>query len=269
MADNRRQSVGGKPQLQAAANSTTGPGISSVTVPLDVALGGAIGAQIRITTAPPTASTLEGTLFTACPIVNLVAINTSANTSGSTQSGDYHLIPISRIQSFQILSLAPALNGADGGCFANAQPSIHALDVRTLKTREMNAVAKLQEQEARRGKGVTREAQELFDAFSRTTPARWDGTSIVVADAVVIAKPYRVDDCRSLAAGDSAALTRVRKVLEMERKKIELRNSSATIGNSNNFSRQTAAISTNAGVKDRVAVPNHLDATVVGQRKGG
>jgi protein LSM12 len=164
----------------------------------------------------------------------------------------------------------------------------------------MNAVAKLQEQEARRGKGVTREAQELFDAFSRTTPARWDGTSIVVADAVVIAKPYRVDDCRSLAAGDSAALTRVRKVvssvnicsfvsyskvshlflfpnpsfigclqLEMERKKIELRNSSATIGNSNSFSRQTAAISTNAGVKDRVAVPNHLDATVVGQRKGG
>lgn len=169
--------------------------------------------RIRITTAPPSASTVEGTLFTACPIVNLVAINTSTNTSGSTQSGDYHIIPISRIQSFQILSLAPALNGADGGCFANAQPPIHALDVRTLKTREINAVAKLQEQEARRGKGVTREAQELFDAFSRTMPARWDGTSIVVADAVVIAKPYRVDDCRSLAAGDSAALTRVRKVV--------------------------------------------------------
>jgi hypothetical protein len=71
----------------------------------------------------------------------------------------------------------------------------------------------LQEAEARRGKGVTREAQDIFDAFSRTMPARWDGTSIVVADAVVIAKPYRVDDCRALIANDSAALTRVRKVV--------------------------------------------------------
>lgn len=125
-------------------------------------------------------------------------------------------MPISRIQTFQLLSLAPALNGADGGSFANAQPAIHALDVRALKTREANAVAKLQEQEARRGKGVTREAQDLFDAFSRTMPARWDGTSIVVADAVVISKPYHVDDCRPLAAGDSAALTRVRKVVSYQ-----------------------------------------------------
>lgn len=62
---------------------------------------------------------------------------------------------------------------------------------------------------------MTREAQDLFDAFSRTMPARWDGTSIVVADAVIIAKPYRVDDCRPLVAGDSAALTRVRKVVRI------------------------------------------------------
>lgn len=82
-----------------------------------------------------------------------------------------------------------------------------------MKARETSAIAKLQEAEARRGKGVTREAQDIFDAFSRTMPARWDGTSIVVADAVVIAKPYRVDDCRALIANDSAALTRVRKVV--------------------------------------------------------
>lgn len=84
-----------------------------------------------------------------------------------------------------------------------------------MKAREASAVANEQETEIRRGKGVTREAQEIFDAFSRTMPARWDGVSIIVADAVVIAKPYRVDDCRSLAAGDSAALTRVRKVVRI------------------------------------------------------
>lgn len=74
-------------------------------------------------------------------------------------------------------------------------------------------MAKIQEGEARRGKGVTREAQDLFDAFSRTMPTRWDGASIIVADAVVIAPPYRVDDCRPLVAGDTAALARVRKVV--------------------------------------------------------
>lgn len=90
---------------------------------------------------------------------------------------------------------------------------MHALDTRALKNREANAVAKIQEGEARRGKGVTREAQDLFDAFSRTMPTRWDGSSIIVADAVIISPTYRVDDCRPLVAGDTAALARVRKVV--------------------------------------------------------
>jgi hypothetical protein len=151
----------------------------------------------------------------------LVAINTSnhsASPTGGNQPGDYHIIPISRIQSFQVISLEPST--PDGRSFTNAGPALHALDIRALKAREASAVAKLQETETRRGKGVTREAQEIFDAFSRTMPARWDGASIVVADAVVIAKPYRVDDCRSLIAGDSAALTRVRKVVRILRLRV-------------------------------------------------
>jgi hypothetical protein len=68
--------------------------------------------------------------------------------------------------------------------FTDAQPTIQALDTRALRAREMKAIGELHEREARRGKGVTREAQELFDAFSRTMPARWNGNNIVVADAV-------------------------------------------------------------------------------------
>ncbi|OKL61109.1 hypothetical protein UA08_03468 [Talaromyces atroroseus] len=243
MADHKRQSLGAK------AQNATG-------IPSEETFSKAIGARIRVTTAAPNTSTIEGTLFTACPITNLVAINTSSqvspNPTSSNQPGDYHIIPVSRIQSFQVISSAPS--NADG-------LPLQALDTRALKAREANAVAKLQEAESKRGKGVTKEAQDIFDAFSRTMPARWDGTSIVVADAVVIAKPYRVDDCRPLVAGDSAALTRVRKVLEMERKKIELRNASAAIGNSNQFTRQK---------KDRVAIPSRLDSTLTpAPRKGG
>jgi len=44
-------------------------------------------------------------------------------------------------------------------------------------------------------------------------PARWDGSNIIVADAVTIGSPYRSDDCRPLVDGDTAALARVRKVV--------------------------------------------------------
>lgn len=183
--------------------------------------------RVRITTTPTTslttATTLEGTLFTACPITNLIAINTGVANGTETKPGqqetspgDYRIIPISRIQSFQLLSLVPSSNGtavADGAPFSDALPAIHALDVRALRNREAAVVGKLQEKEARRGKGVTGEAQDLFDRFSRTMPTRWDGTSIVVADAVTVAPPYHVDDCRPLVAGDKAALARVRKVV--------------------------------------------------------
>ncbi|KAL4895384.1 anticodon-binding domain-containing protein [Aspergillus ambiguus] len=241
MVDHKRLHSGAK---------TPGQGMAGAMVPLEVALSGAIGARVRITTAqrPP----IEGTLFTADPVTNLVAINTA---DPKNPQADYRIFPISRIQSFQLLSLATSAAAPDGPSFAEAVPPVHALDTRALKNREASAVAKLHESEARRGKGVTREAQDIFDAISRTMPVRWDGTAIVVADAVTISAPYRPDDCRPLVAGDNAALLRVRKVLEMERQKIELRNASAAIGSANAFSRASAGGNGNGGAG--------------GQRKGG
>jgi len=50
-------------------------------------------------------------------------------------------------------------------------------------------------------------------------PARWQGTSIVVNDTVVIAKPYGLEDCTA-SKEQQNALTRVKKVLENERRKL-------------------------------------------------
>ncbi|KAI1918245.1 hypothetical protein LOZ66_006346 [Ophidiomyces ophidiicola] len=289
-AENKRHASSAKgPSGTVAPN----PGPSG-TVSLEVALSGAIGARIRVTTAPPTATTLEGSLFTACPITNLIAINTSPPTTLSAeapalaQPSDFHVIPISRIQSFQLLSLSqqhPNLNSENPGPFTDAVPAIYPLDIKALRSREAAAVAQLQEREERRGKGVTKEAQDLFDAFSRTMPARWDGTSIVVADTVVISKPYRVEDCRSLMTenGVSAALIRVRKVLEMERKKIELRSAfpdtpqTDSIANANPSTGASASMSRDRGRELRaaaVAVPrsnvrSSPNTSNGGQRKGG
>ncbi|KAJ5662059.1 uncharacterized protein N7477_009675 [Penicillium maclennaniae] len=231
MAENKRQSAGAK---ASQSGSATGPKMASGMVPLEAALSGAIGARVRITTAAPATATIEGMLFTACPITNLVAINTSpsplSGDAKQAQSGDYHVIPISRIQNFQLLAL-PSASSESPHSPMLCPPS------RLSMPREVKAVGEALDREARRGKGVTSEAQDIFDAFSRTMPAHWHGQNIVVAETVTIAPPYRVDDCRPLVEGDTAALDRVRKVLAMERKKIEFRNASATIGSTSTFAR--------------------------------
>ncbi|WEW58098.1 hypothetical protein PRK78_003565 [Emydomyces testavorans] len=283
--ENKRHASSGGKGLGGAMTPNLGP---SGTVSLEVALRGAIGARIRVTTAPPTSTTLEGSLFTACPITNLIAINTSplpptpitVGTPALTQASDFHIIPVARIQNFQLLSLPPqsaaTATNLDGlAPFSDAYPSIYPLDIKSLRNREAAAVARLQEREQRRGKGVTKEAQDLFDAFSRTMPARWDGTSIVVADTVVISKPYRVEDCRSLMTENGG--------LEMERKKIELRNAfpSSPQQNDSNATRSSGTTTGTARDRDRdlraaaVAVPRNnarssqSNAPASGQRKGG
>lgn len=125
------------------------------------------GNSVKLTTSAAPSQTLEGTLFTACPIFNVVAINTAPAPPNPTSAafaepGDYHVIPISTIQSFQILSLVENKDG-----FANALPAIGKLDTAKLKEREQQRVKKLKEEEAKKGKGVTAEAQALFNALDR------------------------------------------------------------------------------------------------------
>ena len=74
-------------------------------------------------------------------------------------------------------------------------------------------MARLKAEEARKGKGVSREAQEIFDRISRTLPTRWEGKDIVVSDAVVIEAPYRPEDCKAGTGAAKESLTRVKKVV--------------------------------------------------------
>ena len=113
-----------------------------------------VPSSIKLTTTAPQSQTYEGTLFTACPVLNLVAINTRP--TAASDSGDYHIIPVSRIQNFQITSLA------------TQQPSaLPPVDTKRLKDRETARIAQLKDQAADRGKGVSKEAQAIYDALKR------------------------------------------------------------------------------------------------------
>lgn len=129
---------------------------------------------MKLTAAGPQPQTYEGTLFTACPILNVVILNTRSSAApptpavnGNAQAGDYHIIPVSRIQTFQITSPATGVESGGEASFANTLPPIGPVDVARLRQREQARIEKLKEEERNRGKGVTKEAQAIFDSFKR------------------------------------------------------------------------------------------------------
>ena len=153
--------------------------------------------------------TYEGTIFTSDPITNLLVINTATPTAAT---GDYHIIPVSRLQSINIISV-PGGGGSDAS-FVKATPPIGPLNIASLRAREETAVRRLQQQQLKQGKNVTAEAQEIFNALDRTMPVKWAGQDIIISDNVLISKPYRTDDCRALDdTVNGSAVQRVRKVV--------------------------------------------------------
>ena len=92
---------------------------------------------------------------------------------------------------------------------------------------------RLKAEAAKRNKNVSKEAQDIFDAMIRMyANTRWDGDRMVVAESVVIEKPYKVENCTAIAAagggggggggtqGQSEGVKRIKKVLENERRKL-------------------------------------------------
>lgn len=94
------------------------------------------------------------------------------------------------------------------------------LDLNSLQSKEEAAVRQAEIDVERIGVGVTAEAQSIFDALSKTLPVRWDKTAIVVMNEVRVSSPYLAE---SVTGGTPAANERVRKVLELERRRLQTR----------------------------------------------
>ncbi|CAG8593564.1 5710_t:CDS:2 [Ambispora leptoticha] len=103
--------------------------------------------------------------------------------------------------------------------FATTFPSVSYVQMERIQAREMQAYRETQAFLARIGVGVTVEAQEIFDALSKTLPVRWAEEKIVVLDEVVINPPYDLENCKANSSA-SGSLARVKKVLEGEKKRL-------------------------------------------------
>ena len=55
-----------------------------------------------------------------------------------------------------------------GPGFDGALPSISKVDLDALKAREEQTIREMKKKDAQKGKGVTKEAQEIFDTIART-----------------------------------------------------------------------------------------------------
>ncbi|KAJ8109202.1 hypothetical protein OPT61_g7632 [Boeremia exigua] len=213
MADTKRQSMVGKiatPNLKAGgvANKDVGDADSN--------LYKAVGSRIKITCAPNN-NVLEGTLFTACNTTNAIAINTAPappnpSASLSSQPGDYHIIPFAHILSFEIIGLGGRAQEQNAG-FDGAVPSIARVDMAALMAREEQTIREMKKKDAQKGKGVSSDAQEIFDILARTLPTRWANDQIVVNDAVLVQPPYTLDSIRA-PAGKEQSVVQVKKILE-------------------------------------------------------
>ncbi|KAK3175063.1 hypothetical protein OEA41_002309 [Lepraria neglecta] len=174
---------------------------------MEETLSGAIGSSIRIQTTNPANPTLTGTLFTVCPLSNVLALSTLGGTTGS-----FRIIPLNNITSFT-LTAPPSIT--------NPLPPIQPLNINALQARARAALEKAREHAKKINPQASKEAQELFDAIARTLPTRWEKTDIVVMDQVVVKGPgYKVEDCRSGRDTQPHMLTRVKKVVDNERKRL-------------------------------------------------
>jgi len=82
--------------------------------------------------------------------------------SASNQRADIHIMSTSQLKDFKV-------NGTtDGSSTEDWYPPVGVVDNKIAQARLESEVKSLQEQEARRKQGVSKEYQEIYDALGRT-----------------------------------------------------------------------------------------------------
>ncbi|KAJ2964196.1 hypothetical protein NQZ79_g789 [Umbelopsis isabellina] len=137
------------------------------------------------------------------------------NSASNSSSNAFRIIKISHIK--ELISAQPkkqddAKTESIEAAFSQANSAPRKVYIDQIKQREAEAIKLASQQAARTGVGVTKEAQAIFDALSKTLPCRWAKDTIVVMDEIIITPPYNEENCKANASS-AAPLARVKKVV--------------------------------------------------------
>lgn len=102
-------------------------------------------------------------------------------------------------------------------------PILPYVDLDLCIDREKKALQQAESEAGKVGVGVTKEAQAVYDALSKTMNCSWEGQAIVVMQEIRIAPPYGPADLSFTGYHkDQGMMDRVRKVLQRERQRLGL-----------------------------------------------
>lgn len=121
----------------------------------------------------------------------------------STLKKDYRILRTNFIK--EIKSVEKSTHPFDGN------EKLPPINIARLRNKEASTLRELEIESERIGIGVTKEAQQIFNALSKTYPCHWQNQNIVVFNEVVISSPYTIDNCNG---GDSMMLERIKKVVK-------------------------------------------------------
>ncbi|KAJ0253238.1 hypothetical protein HA466_0109560 [Hirschfeldia incana] len=156
-----------------------------------------------------TGDEFQGIVMAYDPIPNVVVFEEGSKPSRPGQSKNTRMVNASFITGLSYMGRTeePVLTDS---CWVNLDG---------LRAKEALAIRQAEADAERMGVGVTAEAQSIFDALSKTLPVQWENSDILVMKEVRVRSPY-LSDC--VFGGTDAANNRVKKVLELERRRLQL-----------------------------------------------
>lgn len=98
--------------------------------------------------------------------------------------------------------------------------SMTSTTTKILQIREQKALRRTADLMSELNPDAPAHGQMMFDAVNKTLPCHWEQNNIIVLNQVRISEPYSSNDCVSLD-GDQEALSRIKKVLEGETRRME------------------------------------------------
>eukprot|EP00744_Colponema_vietnamica_P005916 GILI01008618.1.p1 GENE.GILI01008618.1~~GILI01008618.1.p1 ORF type:complete len:185 (+),score=12.09 GILI01008618.1:55-609(+) len=179
-------------------------GLVPSPLPTSVRVENLIGVTLQVKTSLN--DVFEGELFCFDTTTNVLVLKENAE-AGQV---NYRIVKANHIANITCLNVPSEA----------VDLSLAPISVQEALAKEEKQLAATRLLVSRLGVGVTAEAQEVFDALSRTLPCSWNGPAILVMGNVKIDPPYLPE---SVSGSDRAAVERLKRVLELERAKLAKR----------------------------------------------